>query len=309
MSFTNSRSSSPSHLSENSSLSSSAGTPSADDLQAYHQLMSSIFPSECYLELKPSSNVEKETEGGVETCVDQDGEKRPMTKAEKQNAKKKRRKDRERLAKVEEVEATREAKQTQDGDSREKDQSQVVEFRLFSSCPVKPISLLPEAEDYPLPTNPIHKLRSETEMARVRKAAQECAMDAVSFEGSFSNQWTKRQCPPLQMAFQNVPREPPDIFIGVLQSTGIPHTLVASRDMSKKEIPSVTLVHSDSALQRENNKSRNRRGHRRKAHFHAPPRFWAPPIGLGGKARGYALGYRDSAEGRRQDGYERYLRS
>ncbi|WVO14376.1 hypothetical protein L204_102009 [Cryptococcus depauperatus] len=304
MSFTNSRSSSPSHLSENSSLSSSADTPSADVLQAYHQLMSSIFPTECYLELKPSSNVEKEAEGGVETCVDQDGEKRPMTKAEKQNAKKKRRKDRERLAKG------KGSKPSRWWVKRDVCLcSYLSEFRLFSSCPVKPISLLPEAEDYPLPTNPIHKLRSDTEMARVRKAAQECAMDAVSFEGSFSNQWTKRQCPPLQMAFQNVPREPPDIFIGVLQSTGIPHTLVASRDMSKKEIPSVTLFHPDSALQPENNKSRTRRGHRRKAHFHAPPRFWAPPIGLGGKARGYALGYRDSAEGRRQDGYERYLRS
>jgi len=30
-------------------------------------------------------------------------------------------------------------------------------------------------------------------------------------------------------------------------------------------------------------------------------RFWAPPVGLGGKARGYAYGYTGSREGAREE--------
>lgn len=89
-------------------------------------------------------------EEGEDSVMGENGVKRPMTKAEKQNAKKKRRKERERAARME---AEAAAKAAADGVEKEQNTANdsLIEFRLFSSCPVKPISLLPPSEDYPLP--------------------------------------------------------------------------------------------------------------------------------------------------------------
>ena len=78
-----------------------------------------------------------------------------MTKAEKQNAKKKRRRERERAVRDE-------PKDRSDGKEGHVGRSQCtildgaavlsgVEFRLFASGPVRPISLLPSNDEYPLP--------------------------------------------------------------------------------------------------------------------------------------------------------------
>ncbi|OCF39191.1 hypothetical protein I317_07007 [Kwoniella heveanensis CBS 569] len=66
------------------------------------------------------------------------------------------------------------------------------------------------------------------------------------------------------------------------------------------------LVSEVKARQRTNTRARARA----RAQARPAARFWAPPVGVGGKARGYAWGYRDSMEGRREEGaWEGYVRS
>lgn len=81
-----------------------------------------------------------------------------------------------------------------------------------------------------------------------------------------------------------------------------------------KHIPLDPVSATDPNMQNQSqNEQRRRRRRRRRLREHSYdrplPRFFAAPAGLGGKSRGYAWGWRDSFEGRREDGWEGYLRS
>lgn len=81
-----------------------AGTPDADALEAYERLMASIIPPSTLprppTPLLTSELTLSKDEEGEDSMMGENGVKRPMTKAEKQNAKKKRRKERERAARM-----------------------------------------------------------------------------------------------------------------------------------------------------------------------------------------------------------------
>lgn len=91
--------------SRSSSPFSRAGTPDADALEAYERLMASIIPPSTLPRPRTPLLTSKLTLGkdeeGEDSVMGENGVKRPMTKAEKQNAKKKRRKERERAARME----------------------------------------------------------------------------------------------------------------------------------------------------------------------------------------------------------------
>lgn len=142
--------------------SSRCATPDPEVVESYHKLMNSLLPP-LPASAIPSTLQAADDEVDNEIIMES-GEKRPMTKAEKQNAKKKRRKERERDMKAEIVSAEREAKE------REERAKPVGEFsflslcsadgkiimlssafRLFSTDTAKNVSLLPAAEDYPIP--------------------------------------------------------------------------------------------------------------------------------------------------------------
>jgi hypothetical protein len=65
----------------------------------------------------------------------------------------------------------------------------------------------------------------------------------------------------------------------------------------------------DQSQTQQRQRRRRRRRLRENQYDRPAPRFFAPPVGLGGKSRGYAWGWRDSFEGRREDRWEGYLRS
>jgi hypothetical protein len=83
-------------------------TPDPEVLESYHNLMASILPP-LPAGAKPVNRPIVEEDIDNEITMES-GEKRPVTKAEKQNAKKKRRKERERDMKAEAVSAEREEK-------------------------------------------------------------------------------------------------------------------------------------------------------------------------------------------------------
>lgn len=92
-----------------------------------------------------SGNVASQEEGEDSGMIDG----RPMTKAEKQNAKKKRRKEREKAAKAEETVAQEEAQRAEKERAKRKGmEEEAVRFRLFSSHPVSDVKLLAK-QDYP----------------------------------------------------------------------------------------------------------------------------------------------------------------
>lgn len=108
--------------------------------------MSSILPVSTSHQANPADNFSDEDTSSV----------KPLSKGEKQNAKKKRRKERERSAR--EIELAGSAAQPSDQWSK----SAVItcigqltpgplDFRLFSSTSIQSVSLLPRAEEYPLP--------------------------------------------------------------------------------------------------------------------------------------------------------------
>lgn len=92
-------------FSRSSSPFSRAGTPDVEALEAYEQLMASIIPPSTLprppTPLLTSNLTLSKYEADEDSVMGENGVKRPMTKAEKQNAKKKRRKERERAARME----------------------------------------------------------------------------------------------------------------------------------------------------------------------------------------------------------------
>ncbi|KAL0247187.1 hypothetical protein I308_104222 [Cryptococcus tetragattii IND107] len=299
--------------SRGSSPFSRAGTPDVDALEAYERLMASIIPPSTLprppTPLLTSKLMLSKDEEGEDSVMGENGVKRPMTKAEKQNAKKKRRKERERAARME---AEAAAKAAADGVEKEQNTANdsLIEFRLFSSCPVKPISLLPPSEDYPLPLNPRRLPLPEAKIQNIQKAAAESAVEFSSLGGPscIHERWTRKHMSPREVLRESpFEEETPCMFIGVLSRP--PASLVGSVTTfsNGKSIPVVPLKTSETSIKQSLTTKRTRRGRRRKTT--AAPRFWAPPAGMGGKARGYAFGYRDSMEGRRERGWHGYLRN
>lgn len=73
--------------------------PQPEDIAAYEELMAQRLPVASIPSPPPATGQDTTTaeELEPETITNEDGSTRPMTKAEKQNAKKKRRKERERM--------------------------------------------------------------------------------------------------------------------------------------------------------------------------------------------------------------------
>ncbi|OXG77006.1 hypothetical protein C348_04688 [Cryptococcus neoformans Gb118] len=313
MSPNSSHSSSAGGSSRGSSPFSRAHTPDAEALEAYEQLMASLIPPSTLprppTPLLTSKLTLNEDEADEDSVMGENGVKRPMTKAEKQNAKKKRRKERERAARMEAEAATKTAEEgIETEQNRTKDS--VVEFRLFSSCPIKPISLLPASEDYPIPLNPRHLPLPEVKLQNIRKAATEAAVKFPALGGPSCTheRWTRKNISPREVLLESSSGEDaPCMFIGVSPRPLAPHADSAIISSNGKCIPVVPLKTSEIRTKPSLAMKRTRRGRRHKTI--AAPRFWAPPVGVGGKARGYAFGYRDSREGRREGGWHGYLRN
>ncbi|WVQ79796.1 hypothetical protein IAT38_001896 [Cryptococcus sp. DSM 104549] len=325
-----SRQSSPSSPSDGGSPSSSrAGTPDPEDLLAYQELMSTLIPPSSLPPPPIAATAVPMGDDDEDEVMEDGGAVRPMTKAEKQNAKKKRRKERERLAREAEAEATARVKEIE---KQKEDGSHLVDFRLFSSCPVKPVSLLPPSEDYPITANPRHIPWTEEHSERIRRVAAEAAVEAPDLGGpsTYHQKWTRDDQPTraLKAAATDGYPSTPDLFIGVVPRPRrptrpppprTPDSSVAPAPTPKKakktdpttqSIPTIPLTPMAPSPAPSTPAKRTRRGRRRSSTTHATPRFWAPPPGLGGKARGYAWGYRDSMEGRREEGkWGGYLRS
>lgn len=281
-------------FSRSSSPFSRAGTPDVEALEAYEQLMASIIPPSTLprppTPLLTSNLTLSKYEADEDSVMGENGVKRPMTKAEKQNAKKKRRKERERAARME---AEAAAKAAEDGVEKEQTRAKdsVVEFRLFSSCPIKPVSLLPASEDYPIPLNPRHLPLPEAKIQNIRKAASEAAVEFPSLGGPscIHERWTRKNISPREVLRESPSGEDaPCMFIGVVTRPSASHADSANTVSNGKSIPVVPLKTSETSTKKSLAMKRTRRGRRRKTT--AAPRFWAPPVGMGGKARGYAFG-------------------
>ncbi|WVQ99077.1 hypothetical protein IAU59_006209 [Kwoniella sp. CBS 9459] len=391
-------------------------TPDAEEVSTYQTLMSSLFPPDSLPQPPPPllapptevpAQVQVQGQGRLSNQADNDngddfddglvddgaGGKRTMTKAEKQNAKKKRRKERERIARAaaERDEAIRldEERQRAREAAEKAALPSVVPFRLFSACPVKPISIIDAPEDYPFPINPRHCGLDQEETERVRRVAEDSAVEyadlfrpasASSTSSAPATTSSRRRNHRLLYPFEGITalNALPDMFIGVIPrrgSTQRPSQMITSLrslptdqaakvslplpvKVDKRTLPVVALsevkrtkrtkrpstasasgptINPEQSIQttttkeaepRKKKKARTRRGisssstttklkthTKAKTRARAGPsahtaRFWAPPVGIGGKARGYAWGYRDSMEGRREQGaWEGYVRS
>ncbi|KAK4684260.1 hypothetical protein P7C73_g5932, partial [Tremellales sp. Uapishka_1] len=264
-----------------SDASSRASSPSPSEVEEYESLMRTLIAP-----LSPSMLPSPALNDENEQVDDGHGGKRSMTKAEKQNAKKRRRKERER-----------ELKQKENGQADAKVDSVVV-FRLFSSCPVGPISMVEPEEEFVAPINPRLLPINEATASRYRKAALESAVEFPNLGGP-SASTTKR----IDRELHIVSSEPihlPEMFIASLPRAT--EQLVVSEPAPLKQRPTIpTLVLIEP--------SRKRKRERKPPKPHPPARFWAPPFDLGGKARGYGWGYRDSMEGRRGGDNWDYVRS
>ncbi|KAK8869462.1 hypothetical protein IAR55_000026 [Kwoniella newhampshirensis] len=311
------------------SSSSRASTPDPQDVETYRQLMFSLFPPSSlprppppllpYIQESSRHAIRDDEDDGM---IMEGGVKRAMTKAEKQNAKKRRRKERERAMRMEleAAAAVLEAKITKDTDQEE----HVVEFRLFSSCPVKPVSILGPDENWPVPPNPRHHPMDLDRAGRIRRIAQMAAVDYPQLGGPsiIHPKWTKTALAPRQLRAETTSRPTaPEMFVGVIprddsdrpHSRSAPVPVPVPSSNSTKSIPTISLTTRSPPRTHGSTKLTPTRRGRRRRRVHPPSpvaRFWAPPAGLGGKARGYAWGYRDSMEGRRDDGaWDGYVRS
>lgn len=121
-------------------------TPDPDMVKQYQELMATILPlgagaappPAAQAPVKISLNDEGEDNDG---SIVENGVKRPMTKAEKQNAKKKRRKEREREAKMDEVVARREEQEKEEM-AKPVGESATI-FRMDPYCRSKSPQLIP----------------------------------------------------------------------------------------------------------------------------------------------------------------------
>ncbi|GFZ45978.1 hypothetical protein JCM24511_03711 [Saitozyma sp. JCM 24511] len=330
-----------------------AESPDPTLVQAYSDLMASLLPSA--MTLPPadmtvgSGTIDTDQTAPISRShhddVDLDGYNdhddhgsglaesgRALTKAEKQNAKKKRRKERERAARLEEETSLAKERAEELARSAREDERKrmVTTFRLFSSCPIKEVSLLPPVEDYPVPPNPRHLPQAQDVAHRIRRIAHESAVDPSSFTtASLASTSTlsvarvppatagpsrvlraERSVPPCFVA--DVPRLHPAEYPSTSQPTQPSRPPHLGGGLIK-HIPLDPVSATDPNMQNQSQNQQRRRRRRRRLREHSyerpPPRFFAPPAGLGGKSRGYAWGWRDSFEGRREDGWEGYLRS
>ncbi|WWD16275.1 hypothetical protein CI109_100701 [Kwoniella shandongensis] len=314
------------HSSPSPSLTNRALTPDPEDVEIYQSLMSSLFPSDSLPPPPQPIVLDDAGEDGDDGMITEGGVKRAMTKAEKQNAKKKRRKERERAMKLEIEQAA--AKSVVTSSKVDEDQEQagsMIDFRLWSSCPIKPVSVLPQVEEWAVPSNPRFIPLDDERAFRIRQVAQAVAVDYPNLGGPsvVHEKWTKtRTCPRSVIAQDIAASNMSEMFIGVISrdrhgrssDDHVPATITTkSNGKSIKSIPTIPLTITPSSARSldPNKKSTTRRGRRRRrSDPHPPARFWAPPPGLGGKARGYAWGYRDSMEGRREEGaWPGYVRS
>ncbi|WWD01000.1 hypothetical protein V866_007938 [Kwoniella sp. B9012] len=286
-------------------------TPTPEDVAAYQQLMSSLFPPSS-LPSPPAQPASIPHDEDDDKDVVENGVTRPMTKAEKQNAKKKRRKERERLAKAK-AEAESEVQAKSDGRNEKKDEGDaVVKFRLFSACPLLDVSIVPSEEDYPSIINPRYlPLPAETS-TRVHGIATESAIEVQHLiQPSSSRGDSSCASVPLNtFTVDDSGMGLPPIFVGTVSRHS--RSSITNKDETQSKsssIPTVNLKDTPHNIgSSKSTKNTTRRGKRKRPTVQA--RFWAPPPGLGGKARGYAWGYRDSMEGRREVGaWEGYVRS
>ncbi|WVQ71936.1 hypothetical protein IAR50_001478 [Cryptococcus sp. DSM 104548] len=308
-------------------------TPDPLLVEAYNALMLSTIPHDAL----PSAPIPREASAlpaGDEVdeednmMTTETGEKRPMTKGEKQNAKKKRRKEREKAMRMEIERQIAEAQAVQKGEigKAEVRQEELVDFRLFSTCPVKPVSLLPAPEVYPIPMNPRYLPLPDHRRARIRQLAVEAAVEPTNLGGRPDHsRWSKSNTAPRELIVSQPNSSAlPGMFIGTFSEDTVQTPQPAAKPQSTpksqpiaKAIPTIPLTgltsshtshpHSAPLPLPSAIKKRTRRG--RRATVSKPvSHFWAAPKGLGGKARGYAWGFRDSREGRREEGWGTYIR-
>ncbi|ODN98292.1 hypothetical protein L198_03535 [Cryptococcus wingfieldii CBS 7118] len=300
-------------------------TPDPQLVQTYHDLMLSTLPQDALpqptLVAQEASNplAGDEVDEEDNMVVTETGEKRSMTKGEKQNAKKKRRKEREKAMKMEIERQMAEAQAAQQGDAGKVEvrEEKLVDFRLFSTCNVKPVSLLPAPEVYPIPANPRYQPLPAHQQARIHQLAVETAVESDNLGGYPDHpRWSRTDVTPrdFSVSHQALPTLP-DMFIGTLFEDAVrtdqPSKPVAKSKSTAKPISTIPLASSHTSCPAPTlppvSKKRTRRG-RRAIPSRTAPHFWAPPKGLGGKARGYAWGFRDSREGRREEGWGTYIR-
>ncbi|WVQ69688.1 uncharacterized protein L199_007908 [Kwoniella botswanensis] len=284
-------------------------TPTPEDVAAYQQLMSSLFPPSS-LPPPPAQPASIPHDEDDDKDVVENGVTRPMTKAEKQNAKKKRRKERERLAKAE---AESEVQAKLNGRNEKKDEGDaVVKFRLFSACPLQDVSIIPSEEDYPSIINPRYlPLPAETS-TKVHRIATESAIEVEHLtEPSSSRGDSSCASVPLKtFTVDDSDMGLPPIFVGTVSRHS--RLSITNKDETQSKSSSIPMINlkdtSHNTSSSTSTKNTTRRGKRKRPTVQA--RFWAPSPGLGGKARGYAWGFRDSVEGRREVGaWVGYVRS
>ncbi|WVR05507.1 hypothetical protein IAU60_002525 [Kwoniella sp. DSM 27419] len=328
--------SSPAASSVASGGSSRANTPDEQVVALYQDIMSGLFPASS-LPPPPAPLLEVSTERSQTAVQDSDDEegntvdgmKRPMTKAEKQNAKKKRRKERERAERLvaeAEAQAQAQARAAPGSDGRVNAAAEpvaIVDFRLFSSCPLQPISISPQQDDYAIPPNPRHTPRDPAQVTQIRFYAQQAAVtyeDLHAYASAGPSRSHRRdKVPPEMLAMGQTTL--PGMFVGELGRERRVRVAPGSTQVPKRKSPTARSVHiipleqplTDETKRAAHGKTRprTRRGKRKPAASrHEPVRFYAPAAGLGGKVRGYAWGYRDSMEGRREPGsWQGYVRS
>ncbi|WVW82681.1 hypothetical protein I302_104692 [Kwoniella bestiolae CBS 10118] len=227
---------------------SSPTTPEPKDVQAYQQLMTSLFPPSS-LPPPPTQTTATlpENNGDDEDEVVEDGVKRPMTKAEKQNAKKKRRKERERLAKMEEEAKVQTAAGV--GNSTSNELEPLVKFRLFSACPVQDVLITPDLKDerYSCPVNPRHlPIPAETSQ-RIHHIANEAAIDPEGLYQSSSSSAATEQ-PDKTYSTDTTDINPlPPIFIGTISRSRSISTH-DTRNNSSISIPNIQITVSQGHL-------------------------------------------------------------
>lgn len=213
-----------------------------------------------------------------------------MTKADRQNAKKKRRKEREKAMKAAAAAAKGEplpSQQTKMEEERPiRELGTVVEdkltsaFRLFST--LAPVCLS-SAEAYEITTNPRLRPLPLEVRERIRRLAAEAAVEAQSLPGLPSpsatdeeeDVWVADRAPPAFFAF----------------TTKVEHKVAAVPAIQlRQKVVSEEGVGEGEGEEREEGEKEGRRKRRRRRGREFPvAQYWTPPPGI--VARGYGYGF------------------
>lgn len=201
---------------------------------------------------------------------DDESHTRPMTKAEKQNAKKKRRKEREKATRAQ-------------GASIDVPTSSVI--RLFSNQSVKSVSLVPPSQNYETPVNPRHRPLPAVSVERISKLASEAADSASArdtWETAAKSDGRAKKIRHVSVT-QSTTKLPSAALIRVSPHIMSSDVTAPPPIQNTGAVPVLPVV--DTAVSSPGPRRK------RKQRIRRPPAYYRPAPTLGGKSLGYAYGF------------------